>query len=45
MSFEPKSITSFRLFDGSNVKLEYHEALPSTSALAKSYLQGHYIAL
>jgi len=37
MSFEPKSITSFRLFDGSNVKLEYHEALPSTSALAKSY--------
>ena len=36
------STTTMRASDGSIVKLEYHDALPSTSELARAYAQNNY---
>lgn len=35
-------ISTFKIFDGSNVKLEYHDSLRSTSMLAKEYAASGY---
>ena len=42
MKLEDKSILNVRVADGSTVKIEYHEALASTAALAREYANEGY---
>ena len=37
-----RNVVTMRVSDGSNVKIEYHEAVASTSLLAKKYAQAGY---
>lgn len=42
MAAKETDIISFRLSDGSSIKLEYHESLSSTAALAREYAMRGY---